>query len=79
MGQVGVFTFGSVHHALRAEKIITAEGISAKLMPVPRVLTSCCNGLGLCIKPEEREQTATILQQAGIPWEKQVVLSVEEL
>lgn len=78
-GQVGVFTFASVYHALRAEKMVAGAGISAKLIPVPRVLTSCCHGLGLCVLPENREQAAKLLEQAGIVCEKNVLLSVGEL
>jgi hypothetical protein len=79
MAKVDVFTFASVHHALRAEKIVAGEGISAKLIPVPRILSSCCHGLGLCVAPENGKQTADVLAQAGIPYEKHVVLAVKDL
>lgn len=79
MEQFGVFTFASVHLCLRAEKIIIAKGLAPKLIPVPRVLTSCCQGLGLCVAPENGEQAADILARSGIPYEKHVVLSADEL
>lgn len=79
MGQVGVYTFASVYHALRAEKILSDAGVSAKLMPVPRILTSCCHGLGLCVSPDEREQVTNILAQADIAYEKNVLLDATEL
>lgn len=79
MRQVAVFTFASVYHALRAEKIVGDKGFSVKMVPVPRILSSCCQGLGLCVMPECREQAAKALEQAGLSYEKNVLLSVEEL
>ncbi|MFH1081576.1 MAG: DUF3343 domain-containing protein [Pseudomonadota bacterium] len=43
----GVVLFESVSHALRAEKIIKAENIPCKLIPVPRQLSSDC---GVCLR-----------------------------
>lgn len=43
----GVVLFESVSHALRAEKIIKAENIPCKLIPVPRQLSSDC---GVCMR-----------------------------
>jgi hypothetical protein len=43
----GVVLFESVSHALRAEKIIKAENILCKLIPVPRQLSSDC---GVCLR-----------------------------
>lgn len=42
-----VALFESVSHALRAEKIIKAEKIPCKLIPVPRHLSSDC---GVCLR-----------------------------
>jgi Putative Se/S carrier protein-like len=42
-----VVLFESVSHALRAEKIFKAAGISCKLIPVPRRLSSDC---GICLR-----------------------------
>jgi hypothetical protein len=46
-GPFGVVLFESVSHALRAEKIIKAENIPCKLIPVPRQLSSDC---GVCMR-----------------------------
>jgi hypothetical protein len=43
----GVVLFESVSHALRAEKLVKASGISCKLIPVPRHLSSDC---GVCMR-----------------------------
>ncbi len=42
-----VVLFASISHALRAEKIIKAQNISCKLIPVPRHLSSDC---GVCLR-----------------------------
>lgn len=46
-GPFGVVLFDSVSHALRAEKIIKAQNIPCKLIPVPRELSSDC---GVCLR-----------------------------
>lgn len=43
----GVVLFESVSQALRAEKIVKAENIPCKLIPVPRQLSSDC---GVCLR-----------------------------
>jgi len=42
-----VILFDSVHYALRSEKILKEMGISHKLIPVPRHISSDC---GICIR-----------------------------
>ena len=42
-----VILFDSVHHALRSEKILKEAGISHKLIPVPRHISSDC---GICLR-----------------------------
>jgi hypothetical protein len=42
-----VVLFLSVHHALRAEKLLKAADIPCKLIPVPRHLSSDC---GVCLR-----------------------------
>ncbi|HEY9162792.1 MAG TPA: DUF3343 domain-containing protein [Desulfomonilia bacterium] len=41
--------FNSVSHAMMAEKILKEEGISHKLIPVPRHISSDC---GVCLRIE---------------------------
>lgn len=50
-----VVLFISVSHALRAEKILKEAGISFKLIPVPRNISSDC---GVCLRfsPAYRKQ-----------------------
>jgi hypothetical protein len=42
-----VALFLSVHHALRAEKLLKTADIPCKLIPVPRHLSSDC---GVCLR-----------------------------
>ncbi len=57
----GVVLFESVSHALRAEKLIKAENIICKLIPVPRHLSSDC---GVCLRfnTDAKEQIENILR-----------------
>ncbi|HYA14926.1 MAG TPA: DUF3343 domain-containing protein [Syntrophales bacterium] len=50
-----VILFASVSYALRAEKILKDVGISFKLIPVPRHISSDC---GVCLRfsPAYRKQ-----------------------
>lgn len=61
----GVILFSSVHFAIQAEKLIKEKGISGKLIPVPRHLSSDC---GVCLRVpwEKREEILFLLQQAGV-------------
>jgi hypothetical protein len=43
----GVVLFPSVSYALTAEKILKKEGLSFKLIPIPRHISSDC---GVCIR-----------------------------
>jgi hypothetical protein len=62
---LGVILFPSVHYALRAEKLMKEEGISHKLIPVPRHLSSDC-GVCLRIPWGRKEEVLGILARAGV-------------
>jgi hypothetical protein len=62
---VGVILFPSIHFALRAEKLVKEKGISHKLIPVPRHLSSDC-GVCLRIPWERKEEVLEVLAQAGV-------------
>ena len=55
-------------HAIRAEKLIKKGGISCKLIPVPRHLSSDC---GVCIRLEQSncKKALGILEEANIELE----------
>jgi hypothetical protein len=52
--QHSVVLFYSVSSALQAEKLLKKEGITTKLIPVPRQLSSDC---GICLRFEQPEET----------------------
>ena len=53
--QYAVILFHSTSHALRAEKVLLEAGISCKLIPVPRHLSSDC---GVCVRVERADGEA---------------------
>jgi hypothetical protein len=42
-----VLLFNSVTHALTAEKLLKAQGLTFKVIPVPKAISSDC---GICIR-----------------------------
>ncbi len=58
----------STSYALRAEKVLAKAGISCKLIPVPRHLSSDC---GVCVRIERADQQAVLqaLQAARVELE----------
>jgi hypothetical protein len=60
-----VLIFRGTHQVLSAEKRLKREGVSMRLIPVPRLLTSDC-GLAIRIPLSERERVRGILAAAGI-------------
>ena len=56
IGQSGPFSvvlFHSISGALRAEKLLKAESVPLKLIPVPRHLSSDC---GICIRFDRADE-----------------------
>lgn len=60
-GIYSVALFYSVSGALRAEKLIKEAGITCKLIPVPRHLSSDC-GLCLRFRTEDEERIREVLK-----------------
>ena len=61
-----VMLFQAVSYVLKAEKILKAEGIPHKIIPVPKHISSDC---GVCVRfaPELREQIeAALLKKVEI-------------
>jgi len=52
--QHSVVLFYSTSGTLHAEKLLKKEGITTKLIPVPRHLSSDC---GICLRFEQPEET----------------------
>jgi hypothetical protein len=60
-----VLLMQSTSHAIRAEQVLYRAGISAKLIPVPRHLSSDC-GVCLRIRRSDVEAAREALQAAGV-------------
>jgi len=58
----------STGHALKAEKAIKAQGISCKLIPVPRHLSSDC-GVCVCIPAAARTSVEAALKAALVEFD----------
>jgi len=52
--QHSVVLFYSTSGALQAEKLLKKEGVTTKLIPVPRQLSSDC---GICLRFEQSKET----------------------
>jgi hypothetical protein len=57
--------FYSTSGALRAEKLLKGGGISIKLIPIPRHLSSDC---GICLRFEHSEEARVrkVLEESGV-------------
>lgn len=67
--QYGLVLFESVHHALRAEKILKNAGIPHKLIPVPKHISSDC---GICVRfmQTQRQQLEQTLRENNVKFMK---------
>ncbi len=68
-----VITFPSVHHALRAEKVLAAAGVATILIPIPRELSGSCEGLAARLAEGDVAAAAAALTAAGVPMLRQGV------
>ena len=68
MSRVFVLFF-STNHAMWAEEILTAKGISARVVPVPRHLSSDC---GYCLEIPESEagESEAILKEDSVEYDR---------
>jgi hypothetical protein len=68
-----IITFPSVWHAFRAEKVLKTAGIKFLLIPVPRELSSSCQGLAARVDSADIEKTLALLDAEKISMEKRGV------
>lgn len=83
--EVTLFTFPSTYYALRAEKLMQEAGLAARLIPVPRALSSSC-GLALEIATADEEAAMVILganvkleRKAHVVKQKNIVKDILEI
>lgn len=63
--QFVVITFSSTHHALKAEKVLKKADIPAKVIPVPRNISSDC-GVALRFEKQFEDEVRTELNVENI-------------
>lgn len=61
-----IITFPSVYHAFRGKKILTEQGISVELIPIPRELSAACEGLAALIDKTSVPQAVAILETKNV-------------
>lgn len=60
-----LITFDSTHHALRAETLLEAAGLTIMIIPTPRELSASC-GLAITYRPEDAARVTAVLRDGGI-------------
>ena len=68
-----IITFPSVWHAFRAEKALKTAQISCRLIPIPRELSSSCQGLAAELLLNDLDQSLALLDEQQILTEKRGV------
>jgi hypothetical protein len=66
MAAYSVALFYSTAHALRAEKVLQRAGLSIKMIPTPRQLSSDC-GMALRFDRAAEEAVAALLAENKVP------------
>ena len=64
-----LLSFASVHHAIRAERILLAAGIIVLALPVPREIDISC-GQCLLFVAADQQKALKILQEHQVQWRK---------
>lgn len=68
MSEIGVVLFYTTSAVFRAESLLRAAGLTPRLVPTPRELSSDC-GLALQFAWDVRNEVETILQRAGVEYD----------
>ncbi len=71
--EIRVITFPSVWHAFRAEKILKTAGLPCDLIPVPRELSSSCQGLAAKVTVSALDKALELLDAQQVQMEKRGV------
>ena len=71
--EILILTFPSVWHAFRAEKLLKAAELFCTLVPVPRELSSSCQGLAAKINESDLVQILQLLDSNNVLLEKRGV------
>lgn len=60
-----LYAFVSVHHLMRAEKLLKARFLSCDVIPTPRAISTSC-GLCIVIDAEDARQAEAVFLEGGI-------------
>lgn len=72
-----LLSFGSVHHSIRAEKLLLAAGIKVDALPTPREIDISC-GECLLFMATNQLQAIKILDDHGVCWTKLFKCNIQE-
>jgi len=64
-----LLSFASVHHAIRAEKLLLAAGVIVVALPTPREIDISC-GQCLLFVATDQQRTLITLQDHHVQWSK---------
>ncbi len=67
MEEYAVILVESTSHAVKGERVLKDAGITAKLIPLPRHLSSDC-GVSVRISVDKIEKTESLLREKGVPF-----------
>ncbi len=58
--------FSSVHHVMKAEKVLRGQGLHIDLIPMPREISSDC-GVAIELSLEVRKEAVDLLKENRLP------------
>ena len=67
MEEYAVILVESTSHAVKGDKVLRNAGLAAKLIPLPRHLSSDC-GVSVRILVDEIKNVESLLQEKGVPF-----------
>jgi hypothetical protein len=68
MGEQSVILFPTSAHVMRAEKLLKEAGLSCRLIPVPRHLSSDC-GICLVVLQSEADAACALLKEKHVDYD----------
>ena len=72
-----LLAFGSVHHAMRAEKLLLGAGIAVDALPTPREIDISC-GECLLFMATDQQKAMQILADYQVCWTKLFQCNIQE-
>lgn len=60
-----LFIFKSTHEVIKAEKCCNKQGISCKIVPIPRSLSTEC-GMGIEVNEDQSDRLVSLLKKSKI-------------